>query len=90
MTPSRKTAPIKCVAPWAGGKRTLAPRIVELLGEHDTYVEPFVGGCSILPQKRRSRSEYLNDANPAVVNVLRCVRNHAGTGLCTINRILRG
>ena len=70
-------APIKCVAPWAGGKRRLAPRIVELLGEHEVYVEPFVGGCAILPQKPRSRSEYLNDANPCVVNALRCVRDHA-------------
>lgn len=76
MTPTRKPAPIKCVAPWAGGKRTLAPRIVELLGEHDTYVEPFVGGCAILPAKPRAAVEIINDANPAVVNVLRAMRDH--------------
>lgn len=76
MTTTRKPAPIKCVAPWAGGKRTLAPRIVELLGEHDTYVEPFVGGCSILPVKPRAAVEIINDANPAVANVLRAMRDH--------------
>lgn len=76
MTPTRKPAPIKCLIPYAGGKRTLAPRIVELLGEHDTYVEPFVGGCAILPVKPRAAVEIVNDANPAVVNVLRCVRDH--------------
>lgn len=74
MTPTRKPAPIKCLIPYAGGKRTLAPRIVELLGEHGTYVEPFVGGCSILPVKPRAAVEIINDANPAVVNVLRAMR----------------
>lgn len=68
-------AKILAVAPWAGAKRTLAPRIVELLGEHDTYVEPFVGGCAILPRKPKSKFEFLNDANPAVVNVLVCLRD---------------
>jgi len=74
-------AKIKCVAPWAGGKRTLAPKIVDLLGPHDSYFEPFVGGCSILPQKpvcpgtNYSRSEFLNDANPKIHNVLTCVRD---------------
>lgn len=78
MTPTRYKidAPILCAAPWAGGKRRLAPRIVELLGEHDTYVEPFVGGCSILPQKAPCEREIVNDANPAVVNVLRAMRHN--------------
>lgn len=70
-------APILCVAPWAGGKRTLAPRIVELLGEHETYVEPFCGGCSILPQKLRSSHERINDLSRSLVNVLQCVQRHA-------------
>ncbi len=63
--------PIKCVAAFAGGKRGLARRVVELLGPHDTYVEPFVGGCSILPAKARSAEEVVNDATPAVASVLR-------------------
>lgn len=53
--------PIKTIAPWFGGKRTLAPRIVELLGEHRAYLEPFVGGVSVLMQKPRSRKETIND-----------------------------
>jgi DNA adenine methylase len=62
---------IKCCAPYAGGKRRLAPRIVELLGPHDTYVEPFVGGCSILPAKPRSDREYVYDLNADVIDVIR-------------------
>lgn len=62
--------PIKCVAPWAGGKRRLAGRIVELLGPHDTYVEPFVGGCSIPPAKPRSDREFVYDLNADVIDVI--------------------
>jgi site-specific DNA-adenine methylase len=37
---------IKAIAPWYGSKRTLAPRIINQLGPHTTYVEPpaLVGG----------------------------------------------
>jgi DNA adenine methylase len=78
VTPTRYKidAPILAYAPWAGGKRRLAPFIVDLLGEHDTYVEPFVGGCAILPQKAPCKCEIVNDANPAVVTVLRAVRDN--------------
>ena len=66
---------IKCVSPWGGGKRTLAPKIVELLGEHTEYHEPFVGGCAILARKPRCAVERINDLNPKVVRVLKSVRD---------------
>lgn len=62
---------IKCVGPWAGGKRRLAARIVDLLGPHDTYVEPFLGGCSILPVKPKADREYVYDLNADVIDVVR-------------------
>lgn len=65
---------IKCYAPWAGGKRTLAKVIIPLLGDHHHYFEPFVGGCAILPQKPISARETVNDMNPRLVNVLRQFR----------------
>lgn len=37
------TMKISAIAPWFGSKRTLAPRIVEVLGEHRAYWEPFCG-----------------------------------------------
>lgn len=73
--PTAAPPKIKGVAPWAGSKRTLAPRIVELLGPHDLYAEPFCGGCSILPVKSRAAVELLNDLNPKIVNVLACLRD---------------
>lgn len=71
----KPSMPIKCIAPWAGGKRRLAKRIVELLGDHTHYAEVFVGGCSILPAKPRCEIEVVNDANADLVNVLRCVQD---------------
>jgi DNA adenine methylase len=70
---------IKCVSPWAGSKRTLAPKIIELLGKHDRYCEVFVGGCSILPAKPRVETEIVNDANCKIVNVLRCLQSESDT-----------
>lgn len=72
-------AKILAYAPWGGGKRTLAPTIVRHLGPHDEYDEWFVGGCSIIPQKEPCGRERINDANPDLVNVLRCVRDESAS-----------
>jgi DNA adenine methylase len=88
MTPTAKRSGfVSCLAPWAGGKRTLAPQIVELLGQHDAYLEPFVGGCSILPRKPRSGLEFVNDANKFLMNVLRCARDH-GQAMAAVLRTI--
>ena len=65
-----KSPPIKCIGPWAGGKRRLAPKIIDLLGPHTFYFEPFVGGCSILPQKPPAQHEYISDLNRETFRVL--------------------
>jgi DNA adenine methylase len=72
--PGRSTKPF---VKWAGGKSTLAPRIVTLLRSvrFRRYYEPFVGGGAVffalLP-----RSASLSDANPELVNAYTAVRNH--------------
>ena len=45
---------VTALAPWFGGKRTLAPKVIELLGEHRTYVEPFCGSMAVLLHHRHS------------------------------------
>ena len=75
----RKAGQILAYAPFAGGKRTLAKRIVAELGEHDYYGEPMVGGSAILRQKPRARVEVINDANPKIVNVLTQLRDRFST-----------
>jgi len=65
--------PIKTLAPWFGGKRRLAPLIVELLGPHDSYFEPFCGGVSVLMVKPRAKLEIINDLHGDIVNLARVV-----------------
>lgn len=60
---------IKSIAPWFGGKRTLAPRIVEQLGLHTQYFEPFCGSAAVLFAKPPSRQETLNDLHCDLVTL---------------------
>jgi DNA adenine methylase len=62
--------------PWIGGKRRIAKRLVALLPEHQTYVEPFCGGAQVFFHKKRSRVEVLNDLDGELVNFLRVCQLH--------------
>jgi len=62
---------IRALAPWFGGKRTMAPAIVEELGTHTQYFEPFVGGCSILFFKPIAQKETVCDLHGDLTNLAR-------------------
>lgn len=68
---------ITALAPWFGSKRTLAPRIVELLGPHRAYWEPFCGSMAVLLAKEPCRMETVNDLHGDLVN-LACVLQAEG------------
>ena len=68
---------IGAMAPWYGSKRTLAPRIVEQLGEHRIYWEPFCGSCSMLFTKERCAYETVNDLHKDIVNLALVLQNEA-------------
>lgn len=70
---------ITALAPWFGSKRTLAPRIVEVLGPHRCYWEPFAGGMAVLFAKPPCSAETVNDLHGDIVNLARVVR-HASLG----------
>lgn len=66
-------------APYLGGKRNLARRIVSRLAEtpHQTYVEPFVGmGGIFLRRPFRAKSEVINDISTDVANLFRVLQRH--------------
>src|SRR6266436_766387 len=62
--------------PYVGGKNRLAKKIISLLPEHTTYVEPFAGGAQVLFHKQPSRVEVLNDLNGNIVNFYRVCQHH--------------
>ncbi len=68
---------ITAIAPWFGGKRTLAPRIVSLMRPHRCYWEPFVGGISIVLVKPPAPMETINDLNGEITNLARVLASPA-------------
>lgn len=72
---------ITALAPWFGGKRTLAPAIVQELGKHSVYWEPFCGSLAVLLEKRACSSETVNDLNADVTNLARVVASDDGPKL---------
>ncbi len=60
---------IKALAPWFGGKRNLAPQIIEALGPHKTYWDPFCGSMAVLMAKPPCVMETVNDLHRHIINL---------------------
>jgi DNA adenine methylase len=61
---------------YIGGKNRLAKKIIAMLPEHITYVEPFAGGAQVLFHKPPSNVEVLNDLDFDIVNFFRVCQSH--------------
>ncbi|WP_409934943.1 DNA adenine methylase [Novosphingobium sp. 9] len=71
--------PVRPLAPYIGGKRQLAKRLVTLINsiEHRTYAEPFVGmGGVFLRRDRKPKAEIINDWSEDVATFFRVVQHH--------------
>lgn len=66
---------IGALAPWFGGKRILAERIVEALGPHRCYWEPFAGSMAVILAKPVATQEAVNDLHGDIVNLARVIRH---------------
>jgi len=67
------------VAPWIGGKRNLARRLVRLINNvtHDLYAAAFVGmGGVFLRRTRAPKTEVINDYSGEVINLFRILQRH--------------
>ena len=76
LTPA---APVVPPAPYLGGKRRLAARIIERIAAipHVTYAEPFLGmGGVFLRRPFRARSEVINDVSQDVITLFRVLQRH--------------
>ena len=77
MTPAAEKMKIRAIAPWFGGKRTLAPDIVTELGPHTQYFEPFCGSMAVLFAKDPSQKETVNDLHGDLINLARVIADLA-------------
>ncbi len=71
-----RLAKLRPAVKWHGGKAYLARQIVSMLPAHETYVEPFAGGLSVLLNKPRSAREIVGDLNADLVGLYRCLQDH--------------
>lgn len=65
---------IKALAPWFGAKRNLAPQIIQLLGKHRVYWEPFCGSMAVLLSKPPCVMETVCDLHGDLINLARVVQ----------------
>lgn len=73
---------LRPILKWAGGKRSLAERILkELPPRIQTYYEPFVGGAAVflaLAEAKRFQRAVLSDKNRELVDLYTVVRDDLG------------
>ena len=77
--PASASAAVRPVAPYIGGKRNLAKRVIERIEAipHLLYAEPFVGmGGVFLRRPIRAKIEVINDRSGDVANFFRILQRH--------------
>ena len=71
--------PISPVAPYLGGKRNLAKRLIHKISEqdHKAYIECFMGmGGVFFKRDMKPKAEIINDLNGEVANFFRILQRH--------------
>ena len=68
---------MRTILKYPGSKWNIASKLVELIPEHHSYVEPFFGSGAVLFNKPVSDIETINDLDHDVVNLFRCIQEDA-------------
>ena len=75
-------------SPWfsPAGKKQLAKKLVAMIPEHSTYVEPFAGSAAVFFAKPKVAREVLNDADPRITQALRDIKSLSQSELDTLGK----
>ena len=69
---------IGAIAPWFGGKRTMAPAIVKQLGtSFKQYFEPFCGSMAVLFSMEARGFETCNDLHGDLINLAKVLASES-------------
>lgn len=67
----------KPIVKWAGGKRQLIDRLLELMPDsYETYFEPFIGGGALLFELMPTKA-IINDVNEELLSIYKCLGNES-------------
>jgi DNA adenine methylase len=87
MTVRAQNSKYRPAVKWHGGKNYLARRIIEFLPGHQTYVEPFAGGLSVLLNKRRTDVEIASDKNANLMAFYHVLRDRTDEFMASVTRL---
>ncbi|MBD5395007.1 MAG: DNA adenine methylase, partial [Lachnospiraceae bacterium] len=65
---------MRSVLKYPGSKWNVATKIVELIPDHHSYLEPYFGSGAVLFSKPVSDIETINDLDSDVTNLFRCIQ----------------
>jgi site-specific DNA-adenine methylase len=69
-----------------GGKFFVAGKLVALFPEHESYVEPFIGGGSVLFRKKKTESEFINDKDEEIYFLFKFMQDLTDQQLEALNK----
>lgn len=70
-----------------GGKFFVAGKLVAMFPEHDRYIEPFIGGGSVLFRKKKTENEFINDKDAEIIFCYRFMQDLTEQQLEALNKM---
>lgn len=69
---------MRMVLKYPGSKWNIVGKLVKLVPEHHSYLEPYAGSLALLFNKKPSAIETVNDLDSDVVNLFQCIQKDSG------------
>ncbi len=68
----------RSVLRYPGSKWRIAKKLCDLIPDHHSYLEPYLGSGAVLFTKPPSDIETINDLDTEVVNLFQCIKDDPG------------